>query len=139
MAELDAQGDSDPRLEEERDDVSGRMAEVHARLADMDAESGPASAAALFAGDCYPAAYLWLTFATQIYRRFGIQRIGSITADKLIQWWMEVSPRISMTIISDNLQDATRIGTCPLCQGIFHGIYDIAHTDVPLACASASG
>ncbi|ETW78354.1 ABC transporter [Heterobasidion irregulare TC 32-1] len=50
MAELDAQGDSDPRLEEERDDVSGRMAEVHARLADMDAESGPARAAALLAG-----------------------------------------------------------------------------------------
>lgn len=58
MAELDAQGDSDPRLEEERDDVSGRMAEVHARLADMDAESGPARAAALLAGECYPAAYL---------------------------------------------------------------------------------
>ena len=84
MAELDAQGDSDPRLEEERDDVSGRMAEVHARLVDMDAESGPARAAALLAGKCYPAAYLRGTLLTQTYCRFGIQRIGSITADKLV-------------------------------------------------------
>jgi ATP-binding cassette subfamily F protein 3 len=33
-----------------RDEVSGRLAEVHANLADMDAESGPARAAALLAG-----------------------------------------------------------------------------------------
>jgi len=30
--------------------VSGRLAEVHTSLADMDAESGPARAAALLAG-----------------------------------------------------------------------------------------
>ena len=52
LAELDATppGESDARLEEMRDEVSGRMAEVHASLADMDAESGPARAAALLAG-----------------------------------------------------------------------------------------
>jgi ATP-binding cassette subfamily F protein 3 len=52
LAELDATppGESDAQLEEMRDEVSGRLAEVHASLADMDAESGPARAAALLAG-----------------------------------------------------------------------------------------
>jgi hypothetical protein len=44
-------GESDARLEEMRDEVSGRLAEVHASLADMEAESGPARAAALLAGE----------------------------------------------------------------------------------------
>ncbi len=43
-------GETDARLEEMRDEVSGRLAEVHTSLADMDAESGPARAAALLAG-----------------------------------------------------------------------------------------
>jgi ATP-binding cassette subfamily F protein 3 len=53
LSELDATppGESDARLEEMRDEVSGRLAEVHASLADMDAESGPARAAALLAGE----------------------------------------------------------------------------------------
>jgi hypothetical protein len=53
LAELDSTppGESDARLEEMRDEVSGRLAEVHASLADMDAESGPARAAALLAGE----------------------------------------------------------------------------------------
>jgi ATP-binding cassette subfamily F protein 3 len=52
LVELDASspGESDARLEEMRDEVSGRLADVHASLADMDAESGPARAAALLAG-----------------------------------------------------------------------------------------
>ncbi|KAI0056767.1 P-loop containing nucleoside triphosphate hydrolase protein [Artomyces pyxidatus] len=55
LAALDAPGAgggemSDARLEEARDEVSARMAEVHASLADMDAESGPSRAAALLAG-----------------------------------------------------------------------------------------
>ena len=52
LAELDATpaGEVDARLEETRDEVSGRLAEVHASLADMEAESGPARAAALLAG-----------------------------------------------------------------------------------------
>jgi len=52
LAELDATppGEVDARLEEMRDEVSGRLAEVHASLADMEAESGPARAAALLAG-----------------------------------------------------------------------------------------
>jgi ATP-binding cassette subfamily F protein 3 len=53
LAELDATppGEVDARLEEIRDEVSGRLAEVHASLADMEAESGPARAAALLAGE----------------------------------------------------------------------------------------
>ncbi|KAI0297540.1 P-loop containing nucleoside triphosphate hydrolase protein [Multifurca ochricompacta] len=52
LAELDATppGELDARVEEMRDDVSSRLVEVHASLADMDAESGPARAAALLAG-----------------------------------------------------------------------------------------
>jgi ATP-binding cassette, subfamily F, member 3 len=53
LAELDATppGEVDARLEETRDEVSGRLAEVHTNLADMEAESGPARAAALLAGE----------------------------------------------------------------------------------------
>ncbi|EIM91918.1 P-loop containing nucleoside triphosphate hydrolase protein [Stereum hirsutum FP-91666 SS1] len=51
LAELEKEGgDSDVRLEEAKDEISGRLAEVHARLAEMEAESGPARAAALLAG-----------------------------------------------------------------------------------------
>jgi ATP-binding cassette, subfamily F, member 3 len=52
LAELDATpaGELDARLEETRDEVSGRLADVHTSLADMEAESGPARAAALLAG-----------------------------------------------------------------------------------------
>jgi ATP-binding cassette, subfamily F, member 3 len=60
LAELDATpaGELDARIEETRDEVSGRLAEVHASLADMEAESGPARAAALLAGE------LWISFVT---------------------------------------------------------------------------
>ncbi|TFK40936.1 P-loop containing nucleoside triphosphate hydrolase protein [Crucibulum laeve] len=49
LSELEAEGD-DKRFEDAREELSSRLAEVHARLADMDAESGPARAAALLAG-----------------------------------------------------------------------------------------
>ncbi|KAF8264486.1 P-loop containing nucleoside triphosphate hydrolase protein [Lactarius quietus] len=51
LAELDATppGDLDVRIDEAKDEVSGRLAEVHASLAEMEAESGPARAAALLA------------------------------------------------------------------------------------------
>ncbi|KAF8665140.1 hypothetical protein AX16_000606 [Volvariella volvacea WC 439] len=49
LAELEKEGD-EKRFEDEREDLSSRLAEVHARLSDMDAESGPARAAALLAG-----------------------------------------------------------------------------------------
>lgn len=51
LAELDAEGD-DKRFVDAREEASSRLAEVHARLADMEAESGPARAAALLAGMC---------------------------------------------------------------------------------------
>ena len=53
LAELDATppGELDIRIDEAKDEVSGRLAEVHASLAEMEAESGPARAAALLAGE----------------------------------------------------------------------------------------
>lgn len=51
LAELEGEGgESDVRLEEAKDEISSRLTEVHARLAEMEAESGPARAAALLAG-----------------------------------------------------------------------------------------
>lgn len=49
LAELEKEGD-DKRFEDARDEAQTRLAEVHARLAEMEAESGPARAAALLAG-----------------------------------------------------------------------------------------
>ena len=50
LAELESQGD-DKRIEEAREEAATRLAEVHERLADMEAESGPARAATLLAGE----------------------------------------------------------------------------------------
>lgn len=49
LAELEKEGD-DKRFEDAREELSSRLAETHARLSDMEAESGPARAAALLAG-----------------------------------------------------------------------------------------
>lgn len=49
LAELDTEGD-EKRFEDAREDLSSRLAEVHSRLAEMDAASGPARAASLLAG-----------------------------------------------------------------------------------------
>lgn len=49
LAELESAGD-EKRFEDEREELSSRLAEVHARLTEMDAESGPSRAAALLAG-----------------------------------------------------------------------------------------
>lgn len=49
LTELDAEGD-DKRFVDAREELSARLAEVHTRLSDMDAASGPARAAALLAG-----------------------------------------------------------------------------------------
>ena len=49
LSELEGEGD-DKRFEDARDEAQTRLAEVHARLAEMEAESGPARAAALLAG-----------------------------------------------------------------------------------------
>lgn len=51
LAELEKEGD-DKRVEEEKEEALSRLVEVHARLSDMDAESGPSRAAALLAGRC---------------------------------------------------------------------------------------
>lgn len=50
LAELEREGD-DKRFEDAREEAATRLAEVHARLSDMDAESGPSRAAALLAGE----------------------------------------------------------------------------------------
>lgn len=49
LGELEKEGD-DKRFEDAREEAETRLAEVHARLAEMEAESGPARAAALLAG-----------------------------------------------------------------------------------------
>ena len=49
LTELEGEGD-DKRFEDAREEAQTRLAEVHARLADMEAESGPARAASLLAG-----------------------------------------------------------------------------------------
>ncbi|KAF9569787.1 P-loop containing nucleoside triphosphate hydrolase protein [Agrocybe pediades] len=49
LAELESEGD-DKRFEDAREELSTRLSEVHARLSDMDAASGPARAASLLAG-----------------------------------------------------------------------------------------
>ncbi|KAG7450763.1 ATP-dependent transporter [Guyanagaster necrorhizus] len=49
LTELEAEGD-DKRFEDAREETSSRLADIHARLSDMDAESGPARAASLLAG-----------------------------------------------------------------------------------------
>ena len=52
LAALEADGD-EKRFVDAREEASARLAEVHARLSDMDAESGPARAAALLSGDSF--------------------------------------------------------------------------------------
>ncbi|KAJ7652002.1 P-loop containing nucleoside triphosphate hydrolase protein [Mycena polygramma] len=49
LTSLEAEGD-DKRFVDAREEASSRLADVHARLSEMDAESGPARAAALLAG-----------------------------------------------------------------------------------------
>lgn len=49
LTALDTEGD-EKRFEDAREDLSSRLAEVHASLAEMDAASGPARAASLLAG-----------------------------------------------------------------------------------------
>ena len=49
LTALDTEGD-EKRFEDAREDLSSRLAEVHSRLAEMDAASGPARAASLLAG-----------------------------------------------------------------------------------------
>ncbi|CAG7847924.1 Uncharacterized ABC transporter ATP-binding protein C29A3.09c [Serendipita indica DSM 11827] len=46
----DLEGGDDKATEDAREELSARLGEVHARLAEMDAESGPARAASLLAG-----------------------------------------------------------------------------------------
>lgn len=49
LAELEREGD-EKRFEDAREEAQTRLAEVHARLAEMEAETGPARAASLLAG-----------------------------------------------------------------------------------------
>ena len=46
---LESQGD-EKRFEDQKEEVSSRLTEVHQRLAEMEAQTGPARAAALLAG-----------------------------------------------------------------------------------------
>ena len=93
LVELDVEGD-DKRFVDAREEASSRLAEVHARLADMEAESGPARAAALLAGTC-PKILRRYSWHNSVICRPGIQRRGPKTSDEILQWRLEVhmSPR----------------------------------------------
>jgi len=51
LAELDREND-EKRFDDAREEAEAKLAEIHERLADMEAETGPARAAALLAGVC---------------------------------------------------------------------------------------
>lgn len=59
LQELEAEND-EKRFDDAREEAQTRLAEVHTRLAEMEAESGPARAAALLAGEysCIGALYI---------------------------------------------------------------------------------
>lgn len=69
LAELEAEND-DKRFEDAREEAQTRLVEVHSRLADMDAESGPARAAALLAGEWQPGAQ-WTSWMLTSYIGLG--------------------------------------------------------------------
>lgn len=83
LTELEAEGD-EKRFVDAQEEASSRLAEVHARLADMDAESGPARAAALLAGPYFRTFCPALRRATLTTTRSGIPRRGSKTSDKIL-------------------------------------------------------
>ena len=62
LADLENEGD-EKRFDDAREEASARLAEVHSSLADMDAASGPARAAALLAG---------LPYLRHSVRRYGL-------------------------------------------------------------------
>lgn len=51
LGQLEKESD-DKRFVDAREEAEIRLADVHARLSDMEAESGPARAASLLAGQC---------------------------------------------------------------------------------------
>jgi ATP-binding cassette subfamily F protein 3 len=67
LTSLEVEGD-DKRFVDAREEASSRLADVHARLSDMDAESGPARAAALLAGN----AASFVTVAFSLWTRPGL-------------------------------------------------------------------
>ena len=82
LQELEAEND-EKRFDDAREEAQTRLAEVHARLADMEAESGPARAAALLAGT-------WVHQMSPLHTdcavRSWIQRGGPEAPDEVIQW-----------------------------------------------------
>jgi hypothetical protein len=100
-------GESDARLEEMRDEVSGRLAEVHASLADMDAESGPARAAALLAGEIV--GLLSGAISRHLIRfRPWIQRGGPRQANKVFLWRLAVR-RIALPDVTPKVDTPSRM------------------------------
>ena len=121
LSELEAEGD-DKRFEDAREEAQTRLVEVHSRLAEMDAESGPARAAALLAGDVI--ASILARVAAQSTNRSRVQRGGPETAHKVVQW---------------RLAHAT--GTCKstIRQGVFSISLIPVDTDSSLsACTTAA-
>lgn len=84
LSELEKEGD-DKRFVDAREEAETRLADVHARLSDMEAASGPARAAALLAGEPYqrPSARSLVILNPSI-NRFRFQRGGSAEANKVL-------------------------------------------------------
>lgn len=84
LAELEAEGD-DKRFVDAREEASSRLAEVHARLADMEAESGPARAAALLAGVYPRMPYLYLRHDYLLGQVWGsVKRTKNVLQNPLV-------------------------------------------------------
>ena len=89
LLKLEEAGGDDRVAEEAKSELSTQLADVHARLAEMEAESGPARAALLLAGRYILLMYCYIT--RRIWYRSWICRVGSAQSHKDLQWWMEVS------------------------------------------------
>ncbi|KAG6333972.1 hypothetical protein ID866_5123 [Astraeus odoratus] len=95
LAELDKEGD-DKRAEEEREEASSRLVEVHARLSDMDAESGPSRAAALLA----------------------VKKISRNRRNHLVEVGGMWKASVISQVVKEFFQHASRTRSCAVCQAL---------------------
>ena len=117
LAELETAGDTKAD-EELRDEVSGRLAEVHARLAEMDAESGPARAAHLLAGMTTNVLDMKRRKTQWSHNRARLHRRRSTSTYQGVQWRLEVGTHIfSRRSVIISLQDASCARARVVCQG----------------------
>lgn len=90
LLKLEEAGGDDRVAEEAKAELSTQLADVHARLAEMEAESGPARAASLLAGLHISRMYYYM--AKFLWCRSWICGVGSTQGYEDFQWWLEASP-----------------------------------------------